>query len=311
VADPGHLLELLLFLVVAVVTSKLAAAQRDRAEGAQRQEAELRALMAERDRLAHAALDAEVLRRTDGARAALLAAVSHDLRTPLASIKASAGSLLQDVEWSEEDQRAFARTIEQEADRLNVIVQELLDMTRIEAGAIRPARDFYPVDALVHEVVARLRDRAREHHVVVDVPDDLPPVPLDYVRIGQALYNLIENALKYSPPGSTICVAADLEEDRLRLTVTDDGPGIPAEALPRVFEKFFRVKSGDTAGKSGSGLGLAVARGFAEAHGGTIEVQSPPPDAARGTVFTLWLPAGVAPIDEEEVPVPLREKVAA
>jgi two-component system sensor histidine kinase KdpD len=266
------------------------------------------ALAIERARLRQEATEAEVLRQTDEARQALLASVSHDLRTPLASIKASAGSLLQgDVTWPEEERRAFAAAIVQEADRLNRLVGNLLDMSRIEAGAIRPDREWYPVEALVDDVVGRLRPLAARHQIVVDVPDTLPPAPIDYVQIGQVLTNLVENAIKYTPPGSTIAIAARAEDDSLRLSVEDDGPGIPAAALPRIFDKFYRVTGGDTGRTAGTGLGLAVARGLVEAHGGAIRVQSQPPGKARGTVFVVTLPlrpAGMAPPPlavEEEV----------
>ena len=315
VAEPEELLALLLFLTVAAVTSQLASAQRRRGDEARRREAQLRALVIERDRLQGEAMDAEVLRRTDSARAALLASVSHDLRTPLASIKASAGSLLQEeVRWSPEERRAFALAIEEESDRLNQIVQELLDMSRIEAGAITPAPDFYPLDALVYEVVGRLRGAAAQHLVEVDVPDDLPPVPFDYVQIGQVLYNLLENALKYTPPGSHITIGAriDVEAGSAVLSVADDGPGIPSEAIPHIFQKFFRVRSGDTSGTRGTGLGLAVARGFAEAHGGSLVAYSPPPGAAHGALFELRLPTRtVLPAPQEIATDRVVEGVAA
>ena len=297
-----ELLALLLFLLVAAVTGQLAAAQRRQVDEARRREAELRALAAERDRLARDALDVEVLRRTDRARSALFASVSHDLRTPLTSIKASAGALLHDqVEWAPDERRAFARAIEDEADRLNQIVQELLDMSRIEAGAIVPALALYPLDALVGEAVARLRPAAAGHLVSVDVPEDLPPVPCDYVLIGQVLYNLVENALKHTPPGTRVRIEGDVRFGSARVAVTDEGPGIPPEALSRVFEKFFRVRSGDTAGTRGTGLGLAVARGFAEAHGGSLAAQSPPEGAGLGTRFVLSLPLA-APRAEHTAP---------
>jgi two-component system sensor histidine kinase KdpD len=249
------------------------------------------ALAVERSRLREEALEAEVLRRTDETRKALLAAVSHDLRTPLASIKASAESLLQeDVPWTAGERRGFTRAIREEADRLNRLVENLLDVSRIEAGALRPERQWYPLDALVDDVVGRLQGATARHRVEVDVPETLPPVPLDYVLVGQALANLLENAVKYTPPGSTVRVAAHQEGEAVVLAVSDDGPGIPAEALPRVFDKFYRVSGGDTARTRGTGLGLAVVRGVAEAHGGTVGVDSPPPGAPRGTRFTLTLP---------------------
>jgi two-component system, OmpR family, sensor histidine kinase KdpD len=249
------------------------------------------ALAVERARLREEVLEAEVLRRTDETRRALLASVSHDLRTPLASIKASAESLLQEeVAWTPAERRGFTLAIREEADRLNRLVENLLDVSRIEAGALRPEREWYPLDALVDDVAGRLKEAAARHHLVVDVPETLPPVPLDYVLVGQALANLIENAVKYTPPGSTIRVTAGQEGDAVVLAVLDDGPGVPPAAQPRVFDKFYRVSGGDTAPTQGTGLGLAVVRGVAEAHGGSAGVSSPPPGEARGTRFTLSLP---------------------
>lgn len=252
------------------------------------------ALAVERARLRQEATAAEVLRQTDEARKALLASVSHDLRTPLASIKASAGSLLQDdVRWTEEERRGFATAIEQESDRLNRLVSNLLDMSRIEAGALRPDRDWYPLDAVVDDVVGRLHSALAGHHVVMDVPDTLPPLPLDYVQVGEVFANLLENAVKYTPPGSTIRITARQEQDALGVTLEDDGPGIPPAALPHVFDKFYRVSGGDTARTMGTGLGLSVVRGIVEGHGGTVTAVSPPPGRPRGAAFRFTLPLAV------------------
>jgi two-component system sensor histidine kinase KdpD len=245
----------------------------------------------ERDRLRRAATEAEVLRKTEEVRQAVLAAVSHDLRTPLASIRASAESLDQaDVEWTEDERRGFLAAIRQESEHLNRLVENLLDMSRIEAGRLKPDRGWYPLEELVEDVLARLEPATAGHRVVVDLPETLPPVPLDYVQIGQVLSNLVENAAKYTPPGSTIAVSAAREDGFVRVAVADDGPGIPPDALPHVFEKFYRVTSGDRSPVKGTGIGLALARGFVEAHGGTIEAQSPPPGKQHGTVFSFRLP---------------------
>lgn len=250
-----------------------------------------------------------MLRQTDEARKALLASVSHDLRTPLASIKASAGSLLQDdVRWTEEERRGFAAAIEQESDRLNRLVRNLLDMSRIEAGALRPDRDWYPLDAVVDDVVGRLHSPLVGHHVVVAVPDTLPPLPLDYVQMGEVFGNLLENAVKYTPPGSTIRITARQERDAVGVTIEDDGPGIPPGALPHIFEKFYRASGGDTAHTMGTGLGLSVVRGIVEAHGGTVTADSPPPGRTRGAAFRFTLPLSVpgAPL-----PLDVRPPLAA
>jgi two-component system sensor histidine kinase KdpD len=250
----------------------------------------------ERARLRREATEAEILRRTDELKTALLNAVSHDLRTPLASIKAAAGSLRQtDVVWSEAEREGFAAAIEAEADRLNRLVGNLLDLSRIEAGALRPEKEWYALSALVEDVLGRLRPAAADHPIAVDVPDTLPPVPLDYVEIDQVLTNLIENALKYTPPGTPIRVAARVrgepDDTRIEVEVADAGPGIPPAALPHVFDKFYRAVAGANRPR-GSGLGLAVAKGLVEAHGGRIEVDSAP---GRGATFRFTLPLAASP----------------
>lgn len=237
----------------------------------------------DRERLRRDALDAEVLRRTDELKTALLDAVSHDLRTPLASILAAAGSLRQqDVEWSDGQRTEFVAAIETEARRLDRLVGDLLDLSRIEAGVLTPRKAWYDVGALVEDVTGRLRPVTAGHAVRISVPDDLPPVQLDYVEIDQVLSNLIENAAKFAPPGSDIDVSATVDGDDLRIEVADRGPGItPAEA-GRVFAPFHRIARD----LRGTGLGLAIARRLVEAHGGTIRVEQRGGGGSR-FVFTL------------------------
>jgi two-component system sensor histidine kinase KdpD len=243
----------------------------------------------DRARFQREATEAEILRRTDELRRALINAVSHDLRTPLATIIASADTLRQrNVDWSEDERDGFAAGIADEAHRLNRIVGNLLDLSRIEAGALRPDKRSYDLGALVDEVVGRLRPLTAGHRVVVSVPDDLPPLRLDYVEIDQALSNLIENAAKYAPPGTEIAVSARRLDHEAEVEVADRGPGIPAAALPRLFEPFYRL-DGDARRPQGSGLGLTVARGLVEAHGGRIRAENRADGGAR-FVFTLPLP---------------------
>lgn len=245
------------------------------------------ALVVERERLRREATDSEVLRRTDQVRTALLNAVSHDLRTPLASIIASAGSLRQsDVVWSEEERADFARAIEDQAQRLNRIVSNLLDLSRIEGGMLRPEKGWYDLGALIDDVAARLRGHASDHRLVVDVEEDLPPVPLDYVEIDQVLSNLIENAVKYAPAGTTILVRARRVDADVRVEVADRGPGIPTSAVPHLFNPFYRIDRGGPLVK-GLGLGLAVARGLVEGHGGRIWAES---RSGEGATFIFVLP---------------------
>jgi len=241
----------------------------------------------ERSRLRERATEAEVLQRADALKTALLNAVSHDLRTPLASIIASAGSLRQaDVQWSAAERETFAADIEEQATRLSRIVTNLLDLSRMESGALRPERGWYDLSALVDDVVGRLRPLASAHRVRVAVPDDLPPVPLDYIEIDQVLSNLVENAVRHTPPGTDIDIAARVEEGSVAIEVTDNGPGIPAEALANMFDPFVRLST-MPGGKSGLGLGLAVARGLVEAHGGHLGAQR---RSGGGMTFRFTLP---------------------
>jgi two-component system sensor histidine kinase KdpD len=240
----------------------------------------------ERARLRDDANEAEVLRRADLLKSALLDAVSHDLRTPLASILASAGSLRQsDVSWSEEQRRGFVEAIEAEAGRLDRIVGNLLDLSRLESGTLQPDRGWYEPAALIHEVAARLRPQLAPHPLRLDLPDELPPVHVDYSEVDQVLTNLIENAARYSPPDAAIGVTANVQDGTLTVSVSDAGPGIGGDVMPRLFEPFVR---GRGAPSGGSGLGLAVARGLVEAHGGRICAQNEPLGGAR---FTFEIPS--------------------
>jgi two-component system sensor histidine kinase KdpD len=252
----------------------------------------------ERLRLQREATDAEVLRRTDELKTALLNAVSHDLRTPLASIIASAGSLRQhDVTWTDGERQEFAVAIEEEAQRLNGIVGNLLDLSRIEGGSLRPEMGWYDLGALIDDVLGRLRPRTAGRPIPVSLPADLPPVHLDYVEIDQALSNLIENAAKYSPAGTAIEVSVQRRADAVEVTVADRGPGIPPAALPRLFEPFYRV-DGIGPRPQGTGVGLTVAKGLVEAHGGRIWADNRP---GGGACFTFTLP-----VAEAGVPVAAR-----
>lgn len=248
----------------------------------------------ERARLQRENLRIEVLQRTDALRAALLSSVSHDLRTPLTSIKASASSLLQeDVVWDEEARRGFAQAIEHEADRLNRLVGNLLDMTRIEDGALKPEKEEYSLTALIHDVLGRLDPLLKGREVRTHLPqNDLLLVELDYLQIDQVLTNLLENALRYTPAESPIEVSAHLNGGQVEISVADRGPGIPARDLTRVFDKFYRVLNGQhPAGyPTGSGLGLAVCKGLVEAHGGRIWAEL---REGGGLVVFVVLPTGV------------------
>ena len=201
------------------------------------------ALALERARLSAEAAQAFALAQSDELKSALLAAVSHDLRTPLASIKASATSLLDDsVEWDAETRQDFLEAIDEETDRLTLMVSNLLDLSRIEGGALRPQKDWYDIDELIVDVRARLAPRTGSHPLTITVEPDLPLLRFDYVQIAQVLVNLIENAVKYTPDGTPIVVAAHQIPGAIEISVHDDGPGIPAgtsaasirQVLPRL-----------------------------------------------------------------------------
>ena len=247
----------------------------------------------ERMRLRRESLRVEVLQRTDALRAALLSSVSHDLRTPLSSIKASASSLLQeDVQWNEETRHSFLLAIENEADRLNRLVGNLLDMSRIEGGALKPEKEWYPVDELIHDVLAHMQPVLQEREVRMNVPGDLPPVDVDYLHIDQVLTNLLENAVYYTPPASPIEISALAGDEYVTISVADRGPGIPLSDREHIFDKFYRVLGVKrNSGNSGSGLGLAVCKGLVEANGGRIWVES---REGGGSIFRFTLPIGTS-----------------
>jgi two-component system sensor histidine kinase KdpD len=236
------------------------------------------------------------LQETDRLRTALLNSVSHDLRTPLASIKASASSLLdREVSWSDAERDEFLTTINDQVDRLTHLVHNLLDMSRIEAGALDPRLVESSVAELVGPVVRRARAASRQR-VDVDVPDELAPVLVDPVRIDQVLTNLLDNARSYAA-GSPVQVVARQAAGTVELRVVDHGPGIPGPERERIFDQFYRLKGGGRR-PEGTGMGLAICRGIVEAHGGRLRVET---TAGGGATFVLTLPVSPrrAPVEEE------------
>ncbi|MEU1319658.1 sensor histidine kinase [Streptomyces tibetensis] len=229
------------------------------------------AVVLDRRRLQEEADRARTLAEGNRIRTALLAAVSHDLRTPLAGIKAAVTSLRsEDVEWSEEDRAELLEGIEEGADRLDHLVGNLLDMSRLQTGTVTPLIREIDLD----EVVPMALGGVPEGSACLDVPETLPMVAVDPGLLERAVANLVENAVKYSPSGAPVLVAASALADRVEVRVVDRGPGVPDEAKDRIFEPFQR--HGDAPRGAGVGLGLAVARGFAEAMGGTLNAEDTP-----------------------------------
>ena len=219
------------------------------------------------DRLAAEAQAAEVARQGDAIKSALLQSVSHDLRTPLATIRAAAGTLRPGVGVSEEDQQASADAIDREVEYLNRLVTNLLDLSRIEAGALRAEREVFELDDLVGRTIARVRSRLGDRPLEVHL--DVPPVSVDAIFLDEAVTNILENAVKYTPPDARIRISAlPADGGIIRLTIEDAGPGVPPASLDRLFEKFYRVPGQNRGSRSGTGIGLAVVRGLAEAMGG-------------------------------------------
>jgi two-component system sensor histidine kinase KdpD len=246
--------------------------------------AQLRVAQAGRRLQAEAAWAGE-LAESNRLRTALLAAVSHDLRTPLASIKASASSLLSDeVDWSRDAIRGFARTIEGEADRLNAVVSNLLDMSRLQTGALHLKCRAVGLEEVVSAALGSLSGDMTT--LTVDVPDSLPAVEADPALLERAVANVVDNALSWSPSGRQVRVEAGEVGDRVDLRVIDQGPGIPMSERDRVFQPFQRLGDRGRVTPNGVGLGLAVARGFVEAMGGEILVEDTP---GGGTTMVLSL----------------------
>jgi two-component system, OmpR family, sensor histidine kinase KdpD len=264
VAELHELLALTVFLIVAIVTSVLAA--------------RLRAQTRERTA-------AQAAAETERVRNILLASVSHDFRTPLASILGSATSLIDYRDKLDAAaQEDLLRTIKTEAEALDGMVRNLLAMTRIDAGALEVRRDWIDLRDTVDRVVSATRRRGAAIAIDVRLPPDLPLIRADALLIEQALGNVVNNVVAHAGAGTRVTIDADVTDAAIALRVTDDGPGIAAVVLPRVFEKFSRAGKGD-----GTGLGLAIAKGIMAAHDGTIAAQSPLTGGC-GTRITLTLP---------------------
>jgi two-component system, OmpR family, sensor histidine kinase KdpD len=244
----------------------------------------------DRERLAREALDAEALRRTDALKTALLRAVSHDLRTPLMAISTSAGALSRrDLSLDDADRRELLSTILAASDRLDHLVGNLLDLSRLQAGAAQPDPALSDVEDLVVEALDELGDDASR--VDVTFPDASPSTRVDAHQIRRVLVNLLENALKYSPVDELVRVQVTATPSEALVRVIDHGPGVPVGERERIFEPFQRgARSGDVAG---AGLGLAIARGFAEANGGRLSVES---WLGQGATFVLALPVAAAEV---------------
>jgi two-component system sensor histidine kinase KdpD len=259
------------------------------------------ALVLERLRASRAETRAAVLEESDRLKTALLGSVSHELRTPLATIRAGAESLLSGLVPAESSAgREILDDVRDASQRLTRLVDNMLDMTRIESGALKPALEWIDLNEIVDRAALRLRSETGRHRLEIDVPDDLPLVPADPVQLDQVITNLITNSVKYSPAGTVIRVSARRgDEARMLVQIANESPRMPPEDLARIFDRFYRVTNADKV--MGTGLGLSICKGIIDAHGGRIWAENRPlraGDDNGGFIFNVSLPLtwnGAAP----------------
>jgi two-component system, OmpR family, sensor histidine kinase KdpD len=250
--------------------------------------ASLVALALERARFLREVSRTEALRQSDELKSALLASVSHDLRTPLTSMRAAIDSLLQqDIDWDKAALREFHLIISEDVHRLTRVVENLLEMARIEAGELRLWKQWEALPDVINDVIARCAAFTCNHSINACIREGLPLVKIDSRLISEALTHLVENAGKYSSPDTEILIRGDVDENQLTISVTDQGPGIAPEEQNRIFEKFYRSRRPSQQRSAGTGMGLAIARGIVEAHEGKISVESA---LGSGSTFTLVIP---------------------
>jgi K+-sensing histidine kinase KdpD len=297
IAATDNWIALFAFLMTAVTVGQLSARARKRAEEAESGKREIGRLYAELREAFQRASHAEALRQSEKLKSALLDAVTHDLRTPLTSIKASITTLLDDqrddppLTLDRESRVEMMEVIDEESDRLNRFINGLIELARIEAGELQLRRRWGVVDDIISAARARAASITRQHRIELDVEKELPGVRVDESAVSEVVYTLIDNAAKYSAPGSRIRISAQRAgNEMIRMSVEDEGRGIAPDLRERVFDKFFRAtRDGDVTRRepSGTGMGLAIAKGIVEAHNGKIWIESVADGEGTRVVFTL------------------------
>jgi K+-sensing histidine kinase KdpD len=303
IAATDNWVALLAFLVTAVTAGQLSARAKKRAEEAETGKIEIERLYAELRDAFERASHAEALRQSEKLKSALLDAVTHDLRTPLTSIKASITTLLDEargrvngeppVTLDAESKVEMMEVIDEESDRLSRFISGLIELARIEAGELQLRRRWGVVDEIVFAALSRAEPMTKQHRVTLEVEKELPGVRVDERAVSEVVYTLIDNAAKYSPRGSTIRITAQRAGDeQIQMAVEDEGRGIPIDLREQVFDKFFRAtRDGDVSQQpTGTGMGLAIAKGIVEAHEGKIWIESGA--GGRGTRVVFTLPIG-------------------
>ena len=311
IAATDNWIALLAFLLTAVTAGQLSARAKRRAEEAEAGRREIERLYAELRDAFERASRAEALRQSEKLKSALLDAVTHDLRTPLTSIKASITTLLDEVRGrvdteppvslDAESRVEMMEVIDEESDRLSRFINGLIELARIEAGELQLRRRWGAVEEIISTALARAEPITRNHRVELYIEKELPGVRVDERAVSEVVYTLIDNAAKYSPKGSTIRITARRSgDDLIAMGVEDDGPGIPVDLRERVFDKFFRAtRDGDVRNHqpTGTGMGLAIAKGIVEAHYGKIWIE--PGREGKGTRVLFTLPIGDDDVGEE------------
>jgi K+-sensing histidine kinase KdpD len=283
VAVVDDVVALVVLTAVALTVSTLVAREADRRRAAEVRADELAKLYRENEKMREGLTRLQVLEEVDAQRQALLRSVSHDLRTPLASIRAAASELREGAPHDEDARAELLALVGDEAERLDRLVANLLNLSRIEAGVLRPQRQAIALDELVAERVRKLSRLFTEVRVQVDVPADLPYADADYTLLDQVVSNLLENAARHSPARSTVWISARPAGEFIEVSVTDEGRGITGPERVQLFEPF---RAGP--GSASSGIGLAICKAIVEAHGGTIDAAGVPGKGAR---FTFTVPA--------------------
>jgi two-component system sensor histidine kinase KdpD len=253
------------------------------------------ALVIEREMLDEAAEQSAMLRESERLYTALLNSISHELRTPIATITGASSSLLDPQTSTSETARGeLIVDIQAAARRLNRLVENLLDMSRLESGRLRLKRDWCDIGDIIGVAVQRMDQCFEEHPLHIHIPSDLPLVQVDFVLVEQVIVNLLDNACTYTPAGTDVTIEASTSRDMLHIAISDTGPGIPQQDLARIFDKFYRVPGSVT---GGTGLGLSICRGLVEAHGGKLTAENIP---EGGTRFVIHLPRNGEPPPVQE-----------
>ena len=301
IADPHNWIALLAFLITAITAGQLSARAKRRAEEAYAAQQEVERLYHELQDSFERSSQAKALKQSERLKSALLDAVTHDLRTPLTSIKASVTTLLDgersrergaaEGQLGNEGRREMLEVIDEEADRLDRFIEGMMELARIEAGEMHLRRKWSSLNEIIVAAMKRAEPRTRAHRIELWLDEELPAVRVDERAMSEVVYVLVENAAKYSPPASVIRVLAKGgEESFVQLVVEDKGPGIPVELRERVFDKFFRAMRDGDKSKSGTGMGLAIAKGIVEAHGGHISIEDS--GDSNGIRVVVVLPTG-------------------